>query len=237
MSQSAGFEPALPEGIWFRVRRLNHSATTAYIFWQNRIYYEFLRFQLTAWCRWSCLCKAGSPTSLSGNCWTDWSWRTRRVRTRRERPELKTSAWSDRMPESICIKGCNLIISIHKKSYSEETVKWSRGLSFQYFLLLEVELDTVWSSFKFWVVWPDVSVQIGQQDLCSSFSFVELLQHQVGHEESGHQKERVHGQRCTKDHHHGTVIVNLFKFQNCFSDCRQTYHSNIQANTAIFKQR
>ncbi len=29
ISQSAGFEPALPEGIWFRVRRLNHSATTA----------------------------------------------------------------------------------------------------------------------------------------------------------------------------------------------------------------
>ncbi len=28
-SQSAGFEPALPWGIWFRVRRLNHSATTA----------------------------------------------------------------------------------------------------------------------------------------------------------------------------------------------------------------
>ena len=29
-SQSAGFEPALPEGIWFLVRRLNHSATTAH---------------------------------------------------------------------------------------------------------------------------------------------------------------------------------------------------------------
>ena len=28
-SQPAGFEPVLPEGIWFRVRRLNHSATTA----------------------------------------------------------------------------------------------------------------------------------------------------------------------------------------------------------------
>ena len=25
----SGFEPALPEGIWFLVRRLNHSATTA----------------------------------------------------------------------------------------------------------------------------------------------------------------------------------------------------------------
>ena len=24
-----GFEPTLPEGIWFRVRRLNHSATSA----------------------------------------------------------------------------------------------------------------------------------------------------------------------------------------------------------------
>ena len=29
ISQSAGLEPALPEGIWFLVRRLNHSATTA----------------------------------------------------------------------------------------------------------------------------------------------------------------------------------------------------------------
>ena len=30
-SQSVGFEPTLPEGIWFLVRRLNHSATTAWI--------------------------------------------------------------------------------------------------------------------------------------------------------------------------------------------------------------
>ena len=28
-SQSVGLEPTLPEGIWFLVRRLNHSATTA----------------------------------------------------------------------------------------------------------------------------------------------------------------------------------------------------------------
>ena len=28
-ARSAGLEPALPEGIWFLVRRLNHSATTA----------------------------------------------------------------------------------------------------------------------------------------------------------------------------------------------------------------
>lgn len=28
-AQLVGFEPTLPEGIWFRVRRLNHSATTA----------------------------------------------------------------------------------------------------------------------------------------------------------------------------------------------------------------
>ena len=28
-AQSVGFEPTLPEGIWFLVRRLNHSATTA----------------------------------------------------------------------------------------------------------------------------------------------------------------------------------------------------------------
>ena len=27
--QSVGLEPTLPEGIWFLVRRLNHSATTA----------------------------------------------------------------------------------------------------------------------------------------------------------------------------------------------------------------
>ena len=31
ISQSVGFEPTLPEGIWFLVRRLNHSATTAEI--------------------------------------------------------------------------------------------------------------------------------------------------------------------------------------------------------------
>ena len=30
-SQSVGLEPTLPEGIWFLVRRLNHSATTACI--------------------------------------------------------------------------------------------------------------------------------------------------------------------------------------------------------------
>ena len=30
-SQSVGFEPTLPEGIWFLVRRLNHSATTAFV--------------------------------------------------------------------------------------------------------------------------------------------------------------------------------------------------------------
>ena len=30
-TQSVGFEPTLPEGIWFLVRRLNHSAMTAYI--------------------------------------------------------------------------------------------------------------------------------------------------------------------------------------------------------------
>ena len=29
-TQSVGFEPTLPEGIWFLVRRLNHSATTAH---------------------------------------------------------------------------------------------------------------------------------------------------------------------------------------------------------------
>ena len=32
ISQSAGFEPALPEGNWFLVSRLNHSATTARLF-------------------------------------------------------------------------------------------------------------------------------------------------------------------------------------------------------------
>ena len=30
MSQSVGLEPTLPEGIWFLVRRLNHSAKTAW---------------------------------------------------------------------------------------------------------------------------------------------------------------------------------------------------------------
>ena len=52
-------------------------------------------------------------------------------------------------------------------------------------------------------------MEIGQQDLRPSFRFVQLLQHQVGHEESGHQEERVHGQRRPEDHHHCTVIVNL----------------------------
>ena len=37
-SQSVGFEPTLPEGIWFLVRRLNHSATTAYC---NILHYFF----------------------------------------------------------------------------------------------------------------------------------------------------------------------------------------------------
>ena len=31
ISRSVGLEPTLPEGIWFLVRRLNHSAMTAYI--------------------------------------------------------------------------------------------------------------------------------------------------------------------------------------------------------------
>ena len=47
-SQPAGFEPALPKGIWFRVRRLNHSATSAMTFcevffnidWQLRIFWQ-----------------------------------------------------------------------------------------------------------------------------------------------------------------------------------------------------
>ena len=34
-TQPVGFEPTLPEGIWFRVRRLNHSATTAW--WRRRV--------------------------------------------------------------------------------------------------------------------------------------------------------------------------------------------------------
>ena len=37
LSQSAGFEPALPKGIWFRVRRLNHSATIA-LYYSLKIY-------------------------------------------------------------------------------------------------------------------------------------------------------------------------------------------------------
>ncbi len=31
ISQSVGFEPTLPEGNWFLVSRLNHSATTAHV--------------------------------------------------------------------------------------------------------------------------------------------------------------------------------------------------------------
>ena len=41
-SQLTGFEPALPEGIWFRVRRLNHSATTAIEkFHEEKSFYNF----------------------------------------------------------------------------------------------------------------------------------------------------------------------------------------------------
>jgi hypothetical protein len=38
-SQLAGFEPALPEGIWFQVRRLNRSATTAVVSWYVVLWY------------------------------------------------------------------------------------------------------------------------------------------------------------------------------------------------------
>ena len=40
--QSVGLEPTLPEGIWFLVRRLNHSATTATVtdWGNNKIYRE-----------------------------------------------------------------------------------------------------------------------------------------------------------------------------------------------------
>ena len=38
VSRSVGLEPTLPEGIWFLVRRLNHSATTAFL-------YSFTSFQ------------------------------------------------------------------------------------------------------------------------------------------------------------------------------------------------
>ena len=49
ISQSAGLEPALPEGIWFLVRRLNHSATTAS--WKTRNRKQFKNLQRKLKCK------------------------------------------------------------------------------------------------------------------------------------------------------------------------------------------
>ena len=47
-SQSAGFEPALPEGNWFLVSRLNHSATTAGHIYMKHLC-PFLSFSIKRW--------------------------------------------------------------------------------------------------------------------------------------------------------------------------------------------
>ena len=47
-SQSAGFEPALPEGNWFQVSRLNHSATTAGHIYMKHLC-PFLSFSIKRW--------------------------------------------------------------------------------------------------------------------------------------------------------------------------------------------
>ncbi len=54
-SRSVGFEPTLPEGIWFLVRRLNRSATTAYIFLTSNVklqfFFNFQSMQTNIRCR------------------------------------------------------------------------------------------------------------------------------------------------------------------------------------------
>ena len=54
ISQSAGFEPALPEGNWFLVSRLNHSATTAswYFGIDCQISLNLLQFISIVWIRY-----------------------------------------------------------------------------------------------------------------------------------------------------------------------------------------
>ena len=68
-TQSVGFEPTLPEGIWFLVRRLNHSATTALLsicsylagFWNNR-WMGFAKFPTSP-------ILPDSPASSVGRAW------------------------------------------------------------------------------------------------------------------------------------------------------------------------
>ena len=70
-SQSVGFEPTLPEGIWFLVRRLNHSATTA------RRYLHTIR-------------TIGSVVSARGkNSCQEWDLNPR--------PEDRTATWTQRL--------------------------------------------------------------------------------------------------------------------------------------------
>ena len=61
-SQSVGFEPTLPEGNWFRVSRLNHSATTAVLL-------HGIKEDEHRWFSGRMLaCHAGGPGSIPGRC-------------------------------------------------------------------------------------------------------------------------------------------------------------------------
>ena len=61
-SQSVGFEPTLPEGNWFRVSRLNHSATTAVLL------HGFKEDEHRWFSGRMLACHAGGPGSIPGRC-------------------------------------------------------------------------------------------------------------------------------------------------------------------------
>ena len=62
LSQLVGFEPTLPEGNWFRVSRLNHSATTAVLL-------HGIKEDEHRWFSGRMLaCHAGGPGSIPGRC-------------------------------------------------------------------------------------------------------------------------------------------------------------------------
>ena len=62
LTQLVGFEPTLPEGNWFRVSRLNHSATTAALLHCNKVdQHRWFSGRMLA-------CHAGGPGSIPGRC-------------------------------------------------------------------------------------------------------------------------------------------------------------------------
>ena len=58
---------------------------------------------------------------------------------------------------------------------------------------------------------PDVSVYVTEQYLSSSFCLVQVLQHQVGHEEAREEEEGIDRQSGAEDHVHFPVVVDLKK--------------------------